>query len=68
MRPLRFFINLTVGPLFGRVTYQLMETAWRPAGLIMEMPDWVKAFAATTWHELCASSRHNQAAGLASVA
>lgn len=33
--------------LFGRVTYQLMETAWRPPGLIAEMPDWVKPFAAT---------------------
>ena len=32
--------------LFGRVTYQMMEEAWRPPGM-QGMPDWTKPFGAT---------------------
>ena len=32
--------------LFGRVTYQMMEEAWRPPGM-PGMPDWMKPFART---------------------
>ena len=31
--------------LFGRVTYEMMEAAWRPPG--QAMPDWTKPFART---------------------
>jgi dihydrofolate reductase len=33
--------------LFGRVIYQMMETAWRPSARAPEMPDWTKPFART---------------------
>jgi dihydrofolate reductase len=32
--------------LFGRVTYEMMEAAWRPPGM-GGMPDWTKPFART---------------------
>jgi len=32
--------------LFGRVTYEMMEAAWRPPGF-EGMPDWMKPFART---------------------
>ena len=27
--------------LFGRVTYEMMESAWRPPGQMDAMPDWM---------------------------
>lgn len=33
--------------LFGRVTYQMMEEAWRPGKLTGAMPDWMEPFART---------------------
>ena len=30
--------------LFGRVTYELMESAFRPPGQLEEMPEWTKPF------------------------
>ena len=33
--------------LFGRVTYELMESAWRPPGQLAEMPDWTLPFGRT---------------------
>jgi dihydrofolate reductase len=33
--------------LFGRVTYQMMEAAWRPSPQADQMPDWTKPFART---------------------
>jgi dihydrofolate reductase len=33
--------------LFGRVTYQMMEAAWRPPGGTEARPDWMNAFART---------------------
>src|SRR6185503_10417714 len=33
--------------LFGRVTYQMMEAAWRPPGPATPMPDWTRPFART---------------------
>jgi dihydrofolate reductase len=33
--------------LFGRVTYQMMEAAWRPSAGLAAMPDWTKPFART---------------------
>src|ERR687897_2208166 len=33
--------------LFGRVTYELMETAWRLATRTVAMPDWTEPFART---------------------
>ena len=69
MRPLRFFINVTLDGcvdhrvmtadedlhryaadilaradalLFGRVTYEMMEAAWRPAARPETRPDWVQ--------------------------
>lgn len=33
--------------LLGRVTYELMESAWRPPGQLEEMPDWTAPFART---------------------
>ena len=33
--------------LFGRVTYQMMEAAWRLATRTVEMPDWTEPFART---------------------
>jgi dihydrofolate reductase len=31
--------------LFGRVTYEMMEAAWRPPGQLAAMPDWTLPFA-----------------------
>jgi dihydrofolate reductase len=33
--------------LFGRVTYDMMEAAWRPSPLKAEMPDWMEPFGRT---------------------
>ena len=33
--------------LFGRVTYEMMESAWRPPGQAAEMPDWMLPFGRT---------------------
>jgi dihydrofolate reductase len=33
--------------LFGRVTYEMMESAWRPPGLMEEMPAWTAPFGRT---------------------
>ncbi len=33
--------------LFGRVTYEMMEAAWRPPGQMEAMPDWTAPFART---------------------
>ena len=33
--------------LFGRVTYEMMESAWRPAGPTAARPDWMEPFAQT---------------------
>jgi dihydrofolate reductase len=33
--------------LFGRVTYQMMETAFRPPAQIASRPDWMESFART---------------------
>ena len=33
--------------LFGRVTYEMMETAWRPPGLTGARPEWMEPFART---------------------
>ena len=33
--------------LFGRVTYEMMETAWRLATRTLAMPDWTEPFART---------------------
>jgi dihydrofolate reductase len=33
--------------LFGRVTYEMMEAAWRPSGQTEAMPDWMAPFGRT---------------------
>jgi dihydrofolate reductase len=33
--------------LLGRVTYEMMESAWRPPGQMGEMPDWMVPFGRT---------------------
>jgi dihydrofolate reductase len=33
--------------IFGRVTYEMMESAWRPPGQMEAMPDWTAPFART---------------------
>jgi len=33
--------------LFGRVTYEMMEAAWRPSARTETRPDWMQAFAGT---------------------
>jgi dihydrofolate reductase len=33
--------------LFGRVTYEMMEAAWRPPAESVERPDWMEPFART---------------------
>ena len=33
--------------LFGRVTYEMMESAWRPAGPTVGRPEWMEPFAQT---------------------
>jgi dihydrofolate reductase len=72
MRPLRYFINVTLDGccdhremladedlhrhaaenldradalLFGRVTYEMMEAAWRPTPRTGKRPDWMQPFA-----------------------
>src|SRR4051795_8358189 len=74
MRPLRYYINVTldgccdhreISPdedlhrhaienldradalLFGRVTYEMMEAAWRPPARTGARPDWMEPFART---------------------
>ena len=74
MRPLRYYINVTLDGccdhramladedlhrhaaealdradalLFGRVTYEMMEAAWRPSARTGAMPDWMEPFART---------------------
>src|ERR1700674_3055483 len=74
MRPLRYYINVTLDGccdhremfadedlhrhaaeklnqadalLFGRVTYEMMEAAWRPPALTGARPDWMEPFART---------------------
>ena len=74
MRPLRYYINLTLDGccdhgemfadedlhrhaaenldqadalLFGRVTYEMMEAAWRPPARTGARPDWMEPFART---------------------
>src|SRR5580692_4800918 len=74
MRPLRYFINVTLDGccdhraippdeelhrhavenleqadalLFGRVTYEMMEAAWRPSLRTGAMPDWMESFGLT---------------------
>ena len=33
--------------LFGRVTYEMMEAAWRPPARAVARPDWMEPFART---------------------
>src|SRR5436305_15318688 len=33
--------------LFGRITYEMMESAWRPPASTGERPDWMEPFART---------------------
>jgi dihydrofolate reductase len=33
--------------IFGRVTYEMMESAWRPPGQMETMPDWTAPFGRT---------------------
>jgi dihydrofolate reductase len=33
--------------LFGRVTYEMMESAWRPPGQLEAMPEWMAPFGRT---------------------
>lgn len=33
--------------IFGRVTYEMMESAWRPENLSPDLPDWTAPFART---------------------
>jgi len=74
MRPLRYYINVTLDGccdhlamladedlhrhalenlnqadalLFGRVTYEMMEAAWRPPSRTGARPDWMEPFART---------------------
>lgn len=74
MRPLRYYINVTLDGccdhramlpdedlhrhavekldeadalIFGRVTYQMMEAAWRPSSQQAGRPDWMEPFART---------------------
>ena len=74
MRPLRYYINITLDGccdhraivpdedlhrhaagkldeadalLFGRVTYEMMEAAWRPPAQAGARPDWMEPFART---------------------
>jgi dihydrofolate reductase len=74
MRPLRYYINVTLDGccdhramiadedlhrhaaenlqkadalLFGRVTYEMIEAAWRPPARTVARPDWMEPFART---------------------
>ena len=40
-------LNRADALLFGRVTYQMMEAAFRPPAQIEAMPDWMEPFART---------------------
>jgi dihydrofolate reductase len=40
-------INRADALLFGRVTYEMMEAAWRPPGLTGAMPEWMEPFGRT---------------------
>src|SRR5438132_12957421 len=40
-------LNQADALLFGRVTYEMMESAWRPPAPTGARPDWMEAFART---------------------
>src|SRR5262245_5424924 len=40
-------LNQADALLFGRVTYEMMESAWRPPGQMEAMPDWMAPFGQT---------------------
>jgi dihydrofolate reductase len=40
-------LNRADGLLFGRVTYQMMETAFRPPAPVEDLPEWMVPFART---------------------
>jgi dihydrofolate reductase len=40
-------LNQADALLFGRVTYEMMETAWRPPAASSGRPDWMEPFART---------------------
>jgi len=40
-------LNQADALLFGRVTYEMMESAWRPPAPLGARPDWMEAFAQT---------------------
>ena len=40
-------LNQADALLFGRVTYEMMESAWRPPALTGARPDWMESFAKT---------------------
>src|SRR5439155_21498171 len=40
-------LNQADALLFGRVTYEMMESAWRPPSPAGERPDWMEPFAQT---------------------
>ena len=41
------FLDRADALIFGRVTYEMMESAWRPPGQLEEMPDWMAPFGRT---------------------
>jgi dihydrofolate reductase len=40
-------LNQADALLFGRVTYEMMEAAWRPSARMAARPDWMEPFART---------------------
>jgi len=40
-------LNRADALLLGRVTYEMMESAWRPPGRLAEVPDWMLPFGQT---------------------
>jgi dihydrofolate reductase len=40
-------LNRADALLFGRTTYEMMEAAFRPPGMLADMPDWMLSFADT---------------------
>ena len=40
-------LNQADALLFGRVTYEMMESAWRPPASAVGRPDWMETFART---------------------
>ena len=40
-------LNQADALLFGRVTYEMMEAAWRPPSRTEPRPDWMEPFART---------------------